>query len=159
MTENVLREVLAKVYDIALRTRLLGEWTKIHKAKRTDYSERQLFVLELIHGFPPITNSKLSTIFGLSASSVSEMVKRLMEDGLVEAERDRDRATRDGREKPLRLTTEGQEYLTELKQSGSARFDYLFKGIEPAKWRELLPLLCDIDQAAEAQVQDTIFRR
>jgi DNA-binding MarR family transcriptional regulator len=153
VSNEIVRDVVAVVYNISLKARLLGEWNRIHRAEREAYSERELFILELIDGFAPLTNRTLATIFGLSPSTMSEALKKLMSDGLIEVIADED-----AREKPLRLSDTGQQHLAKIKSHAAERYQYLFRGVEPKKWEPLLPLLRSIDEAARTQVEGTIFR-
>ena len=41
--------------------------------------------------------------------------------------------------------------------AAAARYKYLFDGVKPEKWHDLIDLLDDIDKAAAAQVDRTIF--
>jgi len=160
MPSEVAAQVLEKVYGISLKTRILGEWAKIHTAATYLCSERQLFTLELIRGFPPITRKSLGIIFGLSPSSVSDMVKKLIDDRLVDPAVAGDgNEHRDGREKPLALTPKGVEYLEDAKRAASVRFRYLFEGADLKRWQELLVLLDAIDGAARRQVERTVFHK
>ena len=149
-------EVLAKIYSILLKIRLLREWTRIHKPVRGErYSERQIFTLELIHGVPHIKRRDLGIIFHLSPSAVTETVKPLVDNGLAEE------APRgpDGRERPLVLTSEGESFLSGIKQSEGEQFVYLFEAIEPGDWKALglIKLLQKIDDRAREHVNREVL--
>lgn len=155
MPDKAVSQVLTKIYSIGLKARMLAEWVKIHRPMREQYSARQMFTLDLIQGYPPITRKALGVIFGMSPSSVSDMVRELVADGLVAEEKLEDGA--DAREKPLVLTHKGVEYLAATKKSEAIRFRYLFDGISPEEWEGLSDLLDKIDAAAKKQVDEMIF--
>jgi len=153
VTEKIVSEVLEKDYGIGLKARMLAEWVRIHRPVRDDYSERQIFTLELIHGFAPITRKDLGIIFGMSPSSVSDMVRRLGDDGLVTEEK----AGNDAREKPLALTERGAAYLDSVRKQNAIRYRYLFDSVTPDEWRTLTAILDKVDAAARRQVDEMIF--
>jgi len=153
VTDKIVAEVLTKVYGIGLKARMLAEWVRIHRPVRDDYSDRQMFALELIHGFAPITRKDLGVIFGMSASSVSDMVRRLVDDGLVTEEK----ASGDAREKPLALTEQGTAYLDSVRKQNAIRYRYLFDSVTPDEWRTLTDILDKVDAAARRQVDEMIF--
>ncbi len=155
MPEEILKEVLTKLYSIGLKARMLAFWVRTHRPGRDTHSDREIFALDLVNGFPPITRKALGIIFGMSASSVSDMVRRLIDEGLV-AERETAEGG-DAREKPLVLTEQGERYLEELKQREAVRYRYLFEGISPEEWRGLIGLLEKVDAAATRQVNEMIF--
>ena len=155
MQGEVVTQVLTRIYSIGLKARMLAEWIKIHRPSQEQYSARQMFTLELIQGFAPITRKSLGVIFGMSPSSVSDMVRQLIADGLVAEEKLQNGA--DAREKPLALTEQGASYLKAAKQKEAIRYKYLFDGVRPDEWRGLVDLLDKIDQAAKKQVDEMIF--
>jgi DNA-binding MarR family transcriptional regulator len=155
VTEEIVSQVLTKIYGIGLKARMLSEWVKIHRPVRDEYSDRQIFALELIHGFAPITRKDLGIIFGMSASSVSDMVRRLADDGLVGETPAV--AGADAREKPLVLTGPGEEFLDALRRQNAVRYRYLFDSVSADEWRVLTGLLDKIDAAAKRQVDEMVF--
>ena len=155
MPDEITSQVLTKIYSIGLKARMLTEWVKIHRPSREEYSARQIFTMELIQGFPPITRKSLGIIFGMSPSSVSDMVRQLVTDGLVAEEKVHDGG--DAREKPLVLTGQGVTYLQETKEQEAIRFKYLFDGISPEEWRGMEGLLDKLDRSAKRQVDEMIF--
>jgi DNA-binding MarR family transcriptional regulator len=111
--------------------------------------------MELIQGFPPITRKSIGIIFGMSPSSVSDMVRELTTAGLVGEEKMTGGG--DAREKPLVLTEHGAEYLMAMKEREAVRYKYLFDGVGPDEWEGLAELLDKIDAAARKQVDEMIF--
>ncbi|MBN2584691.1 MAG: winged helix-turn-helix transcriptional regulator [Planctomycetes bacterium] len=155
MADEIVSQVVTKVYGIGLKARMLLEWVKIHRPSRDEYSSRQMFTMELIQGFPPITRKDLGIIFGMSASSVSDMVRQLVADDLVTDEKVS--SSGDAREKPLVLTDKGADYLDTVKQQSAIRYRYLFDGVKPDEWMALLGVLDKVDAAAKRQVDEMIF--
>lgn len=154
MAEEVVEHVLTKLYSIGLKARMLAFWVRTHRPTNDTHTYKEVFVLDLIHGFPPITRKSLGIIFGMSPSTVSDMIRQFIKEGLVAEEAANDG---DGREKPLVLTEVGRDYLSELKQRESIRYKYLFEGISPQEWEGLVGLLDKIDAAATRQVDEMIF--
>ena len=155
MPDEIVSQVLTKLYNIGLKARMLAFWVRKHRPSQDKHSYKEIFAMDLIHGFPPITRKMLGIIFGMSPSSVSDMVRQLMDEGLVAEEKAQE--GRDGREKPLVLSKQGERYLSELKQRDAVRYKYLFEGVSPEEWKGLVGLLDKIDAAAKKQVDEMIF--
>jgi DNA-binding MarR family transcriptional regulator len=113
---------------------------------------RKVFAMELIQGYTPITRKSLGIIFGMSPSSVSDMVRELVNDDLVGEEKGGD-----AREKPLRLTDKGAKTLRIISESEAIRYRYLFDGVSMDEWQAISPILDKIDAAAKRQVDEMIF--
>ena len=101
-------KLLALLFSISLKARILRAWQKSTKVSEQEFTERDLFSLELIQDYPPMTEKGLCKIFGLSPSSVSDIVKNLCEKGLIDT-------SEKSRGKPLELTPEGVRKLNEIK--------------------------------------------
>jgi len=148
--------VLKRVYSIALKTRMLQEWDRLHRPLASGrYSERQVFMLELIQGFEPITRRDLGIIFNLSAAAVTADVKPLVDDGLLVESRTKD----DRREKPLEIGSKGKTFMEEVSENAARRFAYLFDGVTTQQWEALMDILNKVDQAAKKRVDRTVFGR
>lgn len=155
MPDQALSRVLTKLYSIGLKARMLAVWVKTHRPAHDKHSMREIFTMELIQGFPPITRKDLCVIFALSPSSVSDVVRGLIEEGLVTEEKVAEGG--DAREKPLAMTEKGTEYLAEMRRRESVRYKYLFETVSPEEWKNLAGLLDKIDAAARKQVDEMIF--
>jgi len=108
--------------------------------------------MELISDFGPITEKGLAKIFGLAFSSVSDLVRKLTDLGLIESS---DRV----RGKPLELTIKGKECLEKLKQVSAIRFRYLFDSLEDVDGQALETVFDKMNRNAEAAVQKLVFDR
>ena len=147
--------ILEKLFSISLKARILRTWQKASRADEQEFSELELFALELVSDFGPITEKGLCKIFGLSFSSVSDIVKKLRDKSLIECA-DKNRG------KPLTLTKEGKTKLEEIKRSSATRFSYLFESpdtLTEEEWRVLMKLLEKMDKNAERHIQRFIFDR
>lgn len=144
-------EILEKLFSISLKTRILRVWQKSNSAHDQEFSERELLTLELINDFTPITEKGLCKIFGIPFSSLSEMIKKLSDMGLIKSER--------ARGKPLALTHKGVELLKSLKQRSAIRFGYLFESFSDQDCEQLVNLFNKIDKNAERCVQQFVFGR
>lgn len=150
------KDAIEKLFSIALKVRLFREWQASKTASEKEFSERELITLELIEAFPKIdiTEKKLSIIFGLSPSSINDIIKRLTESGLLEKEADEEDITR-GR--ALHLTKKGTEQLKKFKVSGAARYAYLFSLINDDEWDSLGKLLDKVDDSTTDAIKKNIF--
>ena len=108
--------------------------------------------MELISDFAPITEKGLCKIFGLSFSSVSDLIKRLDKKGILDV-------SEKTRGMPLELTAQGKNVLGKLKETSSARFDYLFQVLTPEEEEVLGDILKRIDTSAEKTIQQLVFDR
>ena len=147
--------VATKIYSIGIKARMLAEWVRVHRPSQEKLSSRQVFMMELILGYPPITRKSLGIIFGMSASSVSDTIRELVNEGLVAEETVA--AGSDAREKPLKLTDLGTRTLQALKEREAIRYRYLFDSVSVEEWQGLGPILDKIDLAAKRQVDEMIF--
>ena len=139
------------LFSISLKTRILREWQKANRAQDQEFSERELLSLELISDFGPITEKGLCKIFGISFSSVGDIVKKLTEVGLVEADR--------GRGQPIELTKHGKERLEELKEASAVRFGYLFEGLTDKEAELFQKIMEKVEKNADRCVQQFVFDR
>lgn len=145
-------DVLDRLVAISLRTRLLQTFhaaTKL-KAGAAMVSEREILAMEAIRGLKKITEQGLCQLFGMSPSSVSDMVTRLTEQNLVTK-------PEKTRGKPLSLTKGGQEVLVKMRQATAQRFDYLFEGFTDQDWEVLLPLLERVGGNAQRYLEKELF--
>lgn len=150
------KKIIEKSFSISLKIRLLRAWQSTITAADNEFSERELITLELIDVFSQIaiTEKKLSIIFGLSPSSVNDIVNRLTECSLLAKETDDKDITR-GR--ALRLTKKGKEQLKKYKEAGAARYAYLFALVNDDEWSVLEKLLDKMDQAITDAIKKNVF--
>lgn len=140
------------MFSISLKARILREFQKVTRVQEQEFSERELFALELISDFGPITERGLGKVFGLSPSSVSDMLQHLCELGLIDI---KDKA----RGKPLILSKLGEERLRSIKQISATRFGYLFERLEDDDWAALDRIFTQVDKNAERYVNMLVFDR
>jgi len=149
-------ELVEKLFSISLKARILREWQKANRAQDQEFSERELLTLELINDFAPITEKGLCKIFGLSFSSVSDLIKNLAEKGVIDT-------SEKMRGKPLALTDSGLQTLERLKQMSAARLIYLFESQESSVTEQeaeiMLNIFKKIEKNAERHVQQLVFDR
>lgn len=146
-------ELLSRVFHIALRARILREWQVAHAARSPQFNDREMLTLEVINDFAPITEKELCKIFGLSPSSVNEMVKKLADLGLV----DKETEAADKRAKPLRLTPDGVSALEGIKAGSARRFGYLFASLTEDEQQRLLPVFEKIGRTVDTKVREMVF--
>ncbi|HEX3855733.1 MAG TPA: MarR family winged helix-turn-helix transcriptional regulator [Verrucomicrobiae bacterium] len=139
------------LFSISLKTRILRAWQKSNSAQDQDFSERDLLTLELIADFAPITEKGLCKIFGLSFSSVNDIVKKFVSLGLVKDEKERGET--------LALTEGGRKRLAALKQASATRFNFLFEGLGEKDETALHEIFQKIDKNVERNVQQLVFGR
>ena len=145
-------DLLQLLFSISLKTRILREWQKANRAQDQAFSERELLVLELIEDLGPVTEKGLGKIFGLASSSVSELITKLGQWGLIDM-------TLKARGKPLKLTRKGKEKLLELKQVSSTRYTYLFEGLDDSQVAPLAKIFAKIDENAGHFLEKMVFDR
>ncbi|MFZ2643689.1 MAG: hypothetical protein WA117_22045 [Verrucomicrobiia bacterium] len=146
------KDILNSMLSIALKVKILREWQESNCAKDHEFSERQQLALELIKDFAPITEKSLCKIFGLSFSSINDIVKRLAEMRLIDTS-DKTRG------KPLILTELGVAKLAKLKEASITRFGYLLDSMTEEEWIPLRKILEKIDKNAERTIQQMVFDR
>ncbi len=150
------KDAIEKLFSISLKIRIFREWQTAKTASDKEFSEREIITLELINVFDKIaiTEKKLSMIFGLTPSSVTDIAKRLISYGLIEKEVDEKDVTRG---KALRITKKGKEQIKQFKIAGTARYAYLFTKIKDEEVNLLFNLLTSIDEAATDAIKKNIF--
>jgi DNA-binding MarR family transcriptional regulator len=143
-------EALQRIFSITLRVRILRAWQAANQARDQAFSERELLAMELINDYPPITEKSLTKIFGLSFSSVADILKKLREMEVIEP-------PEKGRGKPLALTKQGKERLESLKTISSARYAYLFESVTDKEWDFLLAIFKKMEDSVENHIQRLVF--
>ena len=146
------KDILMKFHSISLMSRILREFQNANTAPDEECDERMLFTLELISDFSPITEKQLGKIFGLAPSSVSDLVKRLRDAGLVDL-------SSKARGKPLELTAKGRTTYEGLRKQEAKRYESLFDSFTPEEWDVVYRLLEKIEKKAEKAIQNDVFRR
>ncbi len=144
-------EFLSRLVSISLRTRLFREWQKAHQLGDPPFSERELLTLEVVNDFKNITEKDIGRLFGLSPSSVNDLVSRLVEEKILT----KPEGTRG---KPLSLTKTGQQQLSKMKQANAKRLEYLFDSFSDQDWETIMPLLEKIGHAAQRHIETEVFR-
>ena len=149
---------LKKLFAISVKARALRAWQERSEGGPKGLSEREVLVLELVEEFTqyfPVTESDVGKVFGLSPSSVSDLVGRLSKHALLRKEVDEKGHTRS---KPLQVTQKGRRELERGRRGGAARFAYLFADISTGSdWRAAMRLLDMVDSAATRAVRKHIF--
>ena len=146
------KTLLSAIFSISMKARILREWQKSTRAEDQDFSERDLLILELINDFSPITEKGLSKVLGVAFSSVSDIVKRLSELGLIDT-------SEKSRGSPLALTASGKDKLARIKAISATRFEYLFENLSEQDIDKLENILKKIDKSAEETIQRLVFDR
>jgi Mn-dependent DtxR family transcriptional regulator len=144
------KQVLDLLFAISLRSRILREWQKTSQIRDDHFSEREILTLELIRDYSPITEKALTKFFGLSFSSVADILTHLRELDLVEQ-------PEKSRGKPLKLTKTGIRQIDELRNASAARYGYLLDGLSEKEVESLAALYAKMDRNAERHVQKLVF--
>ena len=151
--KNELAQIM---YSISLKARIIREHQKTKKAAEQEFSERELFALELIGDYGPITEKGLCNALGLSFSSIGELVKNLGRKGAVDT-------SEKIRGEPLRLTKQGKELLKHLKLMSSLRFQYLFDSpddpLTENEHKVLMQVFQKVESNADRHLQQEVFDR
>jgi DNA-binding MarR family transcriptional regulator len=94
----------------------------------------EIYALDILAERAPLSQQELGAALSLEKSSVSRLVQQLELEGWVRRERD----TRDGRLRLLRLTEAGAQTAERLQQQMSAAHATLFERLTPPEQAALL---------------------
>jgi DNA-binding MarR family transcriptional regulator len=147
--------LLALLFDISLKVRILRAWQSAHASATAKFDERQLLTLELLSSFGSQTEASIANTLGMASSSATEMTKKLGEVGVVEVKNH----PTDKRSRVLELTEEGQKVLAEIKRVSGTRFDYLFGDLEDTQVQMLESMLKNVLKAAEKRLKIDVFNQ
>jgi len=156
MRNQLLENVLGLIFDISLKARVLKEWQTSHAARKPEFSERHILILELAKDFAPITEKELGKIFSLPTSSINDFVAKLVNAGLVEKTRKKEG---DCREKPVNLTDRGEQYLNEIKRASSMRYEYLINKFQEEELESFISYLKKVNESVESVMKNLVFQQ
>ena len=119
-----------------------------------DYGRAHHRAIHFINRAPGTTVNNILNILGVTKQSLNRVLRRLIEDGLVESRV----GTQDKRERHLYLTEEGQQLESRLSDAQRARMRAAYKdaGSEAvAGFRQVLEAMMDTDmRRAYARLKD-----
>lgn len=119
-----------------------------------DYGRAHHRAVHFINRAPGTTVNNLLNILGVTKQSLNRVLRRLIEDGLVESRV----GTQDKRERHLYLTEEGQQLESGLSDAQRARMRAAYKDAGPeavAGFRQVLEAMMDTDmRRAYARLKD-----
>ena len=119
-----------------------------------DYGRAHHRAIHFINRAPGTTVNNLLNILGVTKQSLNRVLRRLIEDGLVESRV----GTQDKRERHLYLTEEGQQLESRLSDAQRARMRAAYKDAGPeavAGFRQVLEVMMDTDmRRAYARLKD-----
>jgi DNA-binding MarR family transcriptional regulator len=107
-----------------------------------DYGRAHHRAMHFINGMPGTTVNNLLAILGVTKQSLNRVLRRLIEDGLVESHVGRS----DKRERHLYLTEKGQALERELSDAQRARMRAAYRAAGPeavAGFRQVLEAMMD----------------
>lgn len=142
------------VFDISMRIRILRSWQESNAARPSEFSERDLLILEIISQFGPVTETELRTILGMSPSLVSQVIKQMTDRGLVTKQ-----SGTDARCKPLGLTTLGTASLKNIREKSAKRYEFLLAKLTEPEQKHLALLVQKISQGVSECVNQEVFNR
>lgn len=143
-------DFLNRLVSISLSARLFREWQKASQLGNPPFSERELLTLEACNDFP-FTEKDLARLFGLSPSSVNDLVSSLVGEKLLTK-------PEGSRGKPLTLTKAGLQQLAKMKQAAGRRMEYLFDSLSPDELNSLVPMLDKIGANARRFIETEVFQ-
>ncbi len=146
-------EAISAMLAMGLKARLLRTWERANSVHPFPFSERELLVLEILGEFGPVTEAGFSKIFGLSPSSLAELVRKLLDSGMAMKGKDE----KDARQKPLVLTAQGQEFLAELREDTLQRAKYLLADLSPDDVKAATAVFTKMHSSATRRVKMMIF--
>lgn len=151
------REMLKILFSISIKARALRAWQEASEGSTRRLTEKEVLVLELVEEFADgdvVTEAVVCKIFGMSPSSASDLVKKLVGLGLLQKKAGDDGITRG---MPLQITAEGRAILDHVSRSGAARLAYLFAGLSDKDLEPLTSIFQRIDKSASLAVKKYIF--
>ena len=107
-----------------------------------EYGRAHHRALHFIHRNPGTTVSNLLAILGVTKQSLNRILRGLIDDGLVRS----DKGKRDGRERHLYLTEEGDKLERQLSDAQRARMRAAYRAAGPAAvagFRQVLEAMMD----------------
>ena len=134
----------------SLNARLFSEWQNASQLGTPAFTEREILTLEACNEFP-LTEKDLARLFGLSPSSVNDLVARLAEEKLLTK-------PEGSRGKPLLLTKAGSLQLAKMRQATARRMEYLFESIEDQELNAMVPMLEKIGANARRFIETEVFQ-
>ena len=106
---------------------------------------RQGRLLGHLHSYPDANSSDIQEAFGLSKSTVSELISSLVEKGYLTYEKDEG----DGRQRKIILTEKGQEHVREAHRLTERYEKRLVKGMSQEEVDTLYRLLMKVKANAK----------
>jgi DNA-binding MarR family transcriptional regulator len=122
--------------------------------RRVGIGVAQLFVLQQLADGEPRSMSELAERTRTDLSSVSTVVRRLVERGLVARQTD----TRDRRRAALRITARGRTLLARAPEAPQARLVAALEELHPRRRRELADSLLLVADALGARAPGLFFQ-
>ena len=150
-------EMLRLLFSISIKGRVLRSWQEANQAGDRLLSEKEVLILELVDDFStfsPVTESVLCKVLGTSASTASDMTRKLQNLEFIAKEHGSHGQTR-GR--PLSITSKGRGFLDLVRKSGAERVSYLFAEVSDEDLKRVSDVFNSIDRAATAAVKKTVF--
>ncbi len=152
--EDVREKVISEILEVILKVRIYREWQRAAAAASAQFSEREVLILEIIKKIGQVTEQNLVRIFGLSASSVNEVIKKLTKEGLIKKV---EKESIDRREKPIELSEKGTRVVEEIKQINITRYQYALSKVPTEELEKLTRLLEMIDETVSGRVTVDVF--
>lgn len=115
----------------------------------------QLRVLLVLRAHPGTATHELSSKLGVTMSTISGLVDKLVRAGLVERCQDPD----DRRVVPLRLTEQGEALVGEVRQINQTYLESLISLLGPEDVERATPLLERLAEAADSALLQTYPER
>ena len=137
------QELAKLLLDILLRLNIRLETITAQLKPKLHVSTNHL--LTAVYYSPGITASALVKLLQLEKSTVSRLINKLMQSGLLKLRSNSGQS--DGREKPLSLTTKGEATLLEDRDLRDQQIQILTAPLNSAERKSLLALLAEINEA------------
>ncbi len=141
MSESKVTQQARYIFKIAkmLRNHVFSSLARVESRECThgDLSLAQLNLIAAVRGRGEVTLSELAEILAVSPPSVSVMVERLVEKGMLV----RERATSDRRKVVIHVSPDANQHIAAMEERMIATFVELVEDVGPetaAKWYEVL---------------------
>lgn len=149
-------KLLGLIHEVVLKIRLLRRYQQAVTAGTEELSEREIFGLQIISAFGPVTESQLGKVLGLQTSALADVIGRLLRRELAS----KGRSNADQRQRLLTLTKKGKVVLDQIKRKMAQRYRFLFKGcITREEVSRFILLLEQMNRNVDLEVDRVIFDR
>jgi len=143
---SITRTLLTQVIFNCLLTL---HWKEAHAIRKSKRNLKELFILEVVSIFEKVTGKEICKFLDIPPSSMTEIAQIFSGEGLIESV-----SSKDGREKPWKLTPKGKECLEAHKCLLINSSEDITSGLESTEMVALNQLLEKISENQKRLLSD-----